>query len=118
MTLRGESFVSRVSASFLSSLGLDELIASSLEEYEAIALSLAQNRDRLAAVKRRLAEARRTASLFDMNRLVRGIEAAYSEMQERVRAAGRRRRLCRLQTGNPPAAKPSQYLRARRRDSH
>ena len=85
VTLRGDSFVSRVSASFLSSLGLGELIASTLEEYEAIALSLAQNRDRLAVVKRRLAEARRTSPLFDMNRLVRGIEAAYIEMQERAR---------------------------------
>jgi predicted O-linked N-acetylglucosamine transferase (SPINDLY family) len=86
LTLRGESFVSRVSASFLSNLGLPDLIAPSLDEYEKIALSLARNRDRLAALRLRLAAARRTAPLFDMNRFVRGIEAAYLQMQSRVRA--------------------------------
>jgi predicted O-linked N-acetylglucosamine transferase (SPINDLY family) len=85
VTLRGDSFVSRVSASFLSKLGLDELIASDLKQYEAIALALASDRGRLAAVKQRLAAARRTAPLFDMSRFVHGIEAAYIEMQARTR---------------------------------
>jgi len=84
VTLRGESFVSRVSASFLSALGLDELIASDLVQYEKIARTLAQDRGRLAAVKQKLAEARRTGPLFDMSRFVRGIEAAYGEMQARA----------------------------------
>jgi predicted O-linked N-acetylglucosamine transferase (SPINDLY family) len=84
VTLRGESFVSQVSASFLSNLGLDELIASDMEQYEAIALALAQDRGRLAALRQRLAQARRTAPLFDMSRVVRGIEAAYFEMQARA----------------------------------
>jgi predicted O-linked N-acetylglucosamine transferase (SPINDLY family) len=91
VTLRGESFVSRVSASLLSNLGLDELIASTMEQYETIALSLAQDRERLAEVKIRLAEARRTAPLFDMHHFVRGIEAAYIAMQLRA------------QRGEPPA---------------
>jgi predicted O-linked N-acetylglucosamine transferase (SPINDLY family) len=84
VTLRGESFVSRISASFLANLGLDDLIASTLEEYETIALSLAQDREKLRDVKRRLARARRTAPLFDLGRFVRGIEAAYLEMQTRA----------------------------------
>jgi protein O-GlcNAc transferase len=91
VTLRGESFVSRVSASFLSNLGLDELIASNMKQYETIALALAQDRGRLAEVRQRLAAARRTAPLFDMSRFVRGIEAAYVEMQTRA------------QRGEPPA---------------
>ncbi len=84
VALRGESFVSRVSASFLSNLGLDELIASDVEQYEAIALALAQDRARLAEVRQRLGAARRTAPLFDMSRFVRGIEAAYREMHARA----------------------------------
>ena len=87
VTLRGESFVSRVSASFLSNLGLCELIASTIEGYEAIALALARNHERLAGVKHKLAGARHTAPRFDMDRLVRGIEAAYVEMQARARAS-------------------------------
>jgi predicted O-linked N-acetylglucosamine transferase (SPINDLY family) len=92
LTLRGESFVSRVSSSFLANLGLGELIASDLEQYETIALALARDRGRLAAVKQKLAEARRAGPLFDMNRFVRGIEAAYIEMQARA------------ERGEPPAA--------------
>jgi predicted O-linked N-acetylglucosamine transferase (SPINDLY family) len=84
VTLWGETFVSRVSASFLSNLGLDELIASTLDEYESIALSLARNRERLADVKCRLVQARRTAPLFDIGRFVCGIETAYLEMQARA----------------------------------
>lgn len=86
LTLCGESFVSRVSASFLTNLGLPELIASTMEDYEAIALSLAQSRDRLAGIRQKLAAARRTAPLFDMDRFVRGIEGAYLQMQARARA--------------------------------
>jgi protein O-GlcNAc transferase len=84
VTLQGESFVSRVSASFLSNLGLEELIASDVAEYEAIAGALAQEPARLAEVRQRLASARHTAPLFDMSRFVRGIEAAYGEMQARA----------------------------------
>ena len=86
LTLRGESFVSRVSASFLSNLGLNDLIASDIAESEAIALSLAQNPGKLAGLRQKLAQARRTAPLFDMDRFVRGIEAAYLEMQARAKA--------------------------------
>ena len=92
VTLRGQSFVSRVSAGLLASVGLEELIASTPEGYEAIALSLARDRSRLADVRRRLASARRTAALFDIDRFVGGIEAAYLEMHARA------------QRGNGPVA--------------
>jgi protein O-GlcNAc transferase len=82
LTLRGQSFVSRVSAGLLANVGLKELIASTLEEYENIALSLAQDRERLSDIRLRLAGARGT--LFDMDRFTSGIEAAYLEMQARA----------------------------------
>jgi predicted O-linked N-acetylglucosamine transferase (SPINDLY family) len=85
VTLRGRSFVSRVSAGLLASAGLEELIASTPEGYEAIALSLARDRGRLADLRQRLASARGTAALFDINRFVNGIEAAYLEMHARAR---------------------------------
>jgi len=86
LTLRGESFVSRISASMLANLGLEELIASDVGTYEAVALGLGRDRDRLADLRRRLDEARTRAPLFDMDRFARGIEAAYLEMQARARA--------------------------------
>ena len=89
LTLRGQSFVSRVAASFLVHVGLEELVASTAEDYEAIALSLARNRDRLSDFRRRLEGARSTAPLFDMDSFVAGIEAAYLEMQARARRGER-----------------------------
>lgn len=85
VTLRGESFVSRVSASFLMSLDLPELVITSLREYEAIALSLAHDPQALAGIRRRLAEARATAALFDVGRLARNMEAAYLRMDQRAK---------------------------------
>lgn len=87
LTLKGQSFVSRVSAGFLANAGLEELVASTIGEYENIALSLARDRDRMSDIRRRLASARRT--LFDMDRFVGGIEAAYLEMQGRVQRGER-----------------------------
>jgi len=83
VTLRGESFVSRVSSSLLISIGLEELVAGTPEDYEAIALALARDRGRLRDLRRKLATARKTAALFDMDRFARGLEAAYLQMQAR-----------------------------------
>jgi predicted O-linked N-acetylglucosamine transferase (SPINDLY family) len=83
VTLRGESFVSRVSSSLLANIGLEELVADTPEGYEAIALSLARDRNRLRDLRHRLTSARKTAALFDMDRFVSGIEKAYLHMQAR-----------------------------------
>jgi predicted O-linked N-acetylglucosamine transferase (SPINDLY family) len=83
VTLAGQSFVSRVSASFLTNLGLPELIATSPDEYESTALSLARDPERLARIRRQLAEARHTTPLFDLDRFVRNMEAAYLRMHAR-----------------------------------
>jgi len=85
VTLRGESFVSRVTAGFLANLGLDELIATTPQDYESIALSLARDGGRLRDIRQRLAQARKSSPLFDADRFARGIEAAYLEMHRRVR---------------------------------
>ena len=78
VTLRGESFVSRVSSSLLANIGLEELIAATPQAYEAIALSLAHAPERLADVRRKLTGAR--TALFDMDRFTADIEAAYLQM--------------------------------------
>ena len=86
VTLRGKSFVSRVKASFLTNLGLEELIATAPEYYEATALALARDRQRLSDLRRRLAAAR--GALFDLEGFVRGIEAAFLEMHQRALNGG------------------------------
>lgn len=64
LTLRGESFASRVAASLLSAIGLLELIAATAEEYEQRAIELALNTFKLRRLKERLDANRLTAPLF------------------------------------------------------
>jgi len=51
VTVMGPSFANRVAASLVTAMGAPELIAASLEDYEALALALARDPARLAALK-------------------------------------------------------------------
>jgi predicted O-linked N-acetylglucosamine transferase (SPINDLY family) len=82
LTCAGRSVVARVAGSLLHAVGLPELVAASLDDYERLALALAQDRPRLAALRRRLAEARDRAPLFDVERTPRRLEAAYLALWE------------------------------------
>ncbi len=82
VTCLGDSFASRVAASLLNAVGLPELVAPSLAEYEAMALALARDPVRLADIRRRLNETRLTAPLFDSRRFTRHLERAYEIMAD------------------------------------
>lgn len=84
LTCMGNTFAARVAASLLQALGLPELITSSLAEYEAVALALAQDPSRLAAVKAKLMRNRQSEPLFDTARYTRDLERAYTAMWERT----------------------------------
>jgi predicted O-linked N-acetylglucosamine transferase (SPINDLY family) len=86
LTLMGESFASRVAASLLNAVGLPELITSTQEEYEALAIELAMNPPKLADIKAKLAKNRLTAPLFDTPLFTKNLEAAYIKMYERYQA--------------------------------
>jgi predicted O-linked N-acetylglucosamine transferase (SPINDLY family) len=85
LTTLGETFVSRTTASILNAAGLPELVATSLADYEALALDLARNSERLDGLRRKLAANRTTAPLFDGARYRRHVEQAYLQMVERQR---------------------------------
>jgi protein O-GlcNAc transferase len=82
-TIIGETFASRVAASLLRNVGLEQLTARSFAEYEALALELAHDRARLAALRQRLHQYRDTLPLFDSPRFTRALEAAYRRMWAR-----------------------------------
>jgi predicted O-linked N-acetylglucosamine transferase (SPINDLY family) len=86
VTVLGPSFANRVAASLLTAIGAPELITASLEDYEALALALARDPARLAALKAKLAVGRRTAPLFDADRFRRHIERGYEMMMDIARA--------------------------------
>jgi predicted O-linked N-acetylglucosamine transferase (SPINDLY family) len=86
LTRVGDTFSSRMAASLLQAIGLPELIADSTSAYEAIALALARNASRLAALRQRLRSNRDSQPLYDTQRFTRDLEAAYEQMVERNRA--------------------------------
>jgi predicted O-linked N-acetylglucosamine transferase (SPINDLY family) len=83
LALRGHHFASRVSASLLHAMGLDELIADSLPAYRDLALSLARDSTGLTRLRKKLANARKTTPLFDTARFIRNLERAYEVMGAR-----------------------------------
>jgi predicted O-linked N-acetylglucosamine transferase (SPINDLY family) len=90
LTCLGNSFGGRVAGSLLRAVGLPELVTESLSEYEELALTLARDPKRLAAIRAKLARNRDTEPLFDTARYTRDLEAAYIAMWRRQ------------QTGLPP----------------
>jgi predicted O-linked N-acetylglucosamine transferase (SPINDLY family) len=84
VTCLGNSFPGRVAASLLHAIGLPDLVTASLAEYEALALKLALDRDRLAAIRTRLIRNRDTEPPFDTARITRDLETAYMTMWERT----------------------------------
>jgi predicted O-linked N-acetylglucosamine transferase (SPINDLY family) len=83
LTLMGKSFAGRVAASLLNAIGLPELITSTQEEYEALAIELAMNPIKLADIKLKLAKNRLSAPLFDTPLFTKNLEAGYIKMIER-----------------------------------
>jgi protein O-GlcNAc transferase len=82
VTCTGATFGGRVAGSLLHAVGLEELVTTSLADYERLALRLAHDRSALAQIKATLARNRSTCPLFDSDRLRRHIEAAYLRMWE------------------------------------
>jgi protein O-GlcNAc transferase len=82
VTCFGESFAGRVGASLLTAIGLPELIAPNLTEYESLCVKMATDTSFYRSVHRELERNRLTYPLFDTKRFCRHIEAAYVKMSE------------------------------------
>ena len=83
VTLPGKQFAARVAASVLKAVNLPELIAKSEEEYEAIALDLALNPDKAAAMKAKVKENVKACPLFDTKSYTLDLERGYDAAYER-----------------------------------
>jgi predicted O-linked N-acetylglucosamine transferase (SPINDLY family) len=86
LTRTGESFAARVAATLLNDIGLPELVASTQQQYEAMAIELAGNPTRLAEFKDRLQRNRLKKPLFDTEGFTRHLENAYMQMYERYQS--------------------------------
>jgi predicted O-linked N-acetylglucosamine transferase (SPINDLY family) len=86
LTCTGEALASRVAASLLTAIDLPELVTTTQEDYEALAVELATNPEQLQAIRQKLERNRLTAPLFDTKLFTRHIEDAYTQMVERYQA--------------------------------
>ena len=85
VTCTGRAFDGRVATSLLRAVGLGELITATLEDYETLALALARDPARLAAIRARLAENISSSALFDIAGFCTAIETLYQRMVDRAR---------------------------------
>lgn len=77
VSLRGDRHASRVGASLNHAVGLDELTADSHDAFVEIAVALANDRERLATLRRGLRERMRASPLCDHVGFTRDLEHAY-----------------------------------------
>ena len=82
LTLCGESFASRVGASLLNTLNMNELIAYSETEYVNKAYNLSINKKKITELKQELSNPLTISKLFNSNLYVEKIETAYIEILE------------------------------------
>ena len=86
LTCIGDSFASRVAASLLNTIELPELITRTKEQYEAKAIELGNNPEKLTAIKNKLERNRLTTALFNTTKFTNYIQAAYRQMYENYQA--------------------------------
>lgn len=82
LTCTSHSFASRYAASLLTAVDLTELITTSPEQYEALAIKLATHPDILKHLKSKLSANLPNSPLYDIKAFTRHIESAYTTIYE------------------------------------
>lgn len=77
ISLAGSSYRQRLGASLLHNLGLPELAANSIEDYQTKAIELARDANRLGELRSSLRERMRNSPICDARGFVDEIEASY-----------------------------------------
>jgi predicted O-linked N-acetylglucosamine transferase (SPINDLY family) len=80
ITLLGQMHLSRVSASLLHAVDLDDCVAQNADEYVGIASAMSRDLARLAELRLSLRERMRGSPLLDAKAFTRGLEEQYRQM--------------------------------------
>lgn len=80
ITMLGNHYLSRMSSSLLMAMGLSELVAKSVTEYEELAVDLAINSKRRELLVEKLKQKSRRKRLFDTKQFVTKLEKAYQKI--------------------------------------
>jgi len=86
LTCPGGTLASRVAASLLNAVDLGELVVQDRDSYERLAVELALDPERLAQIRRKLAQKRGQGPLFQTATFTKYIEDAYAQMYQRYQA--------------------------------
>ncbi len=85
VTFKGTNFASRVSESLLTALGVQELVANDRDGAVALAVHLAGSAEERDLLRKKIADNRFRAPLFDAERFCRHLETAYETMAARAK---------------------------------
>jgi protein O-GlcNAc transferase len=85
VALAGRNHVARVGVSLLSRIGLERLVARDEDEYAALAIRLAGDREALSSLRAGMRRRLERSTLLDCRGFTRGLEAAYRQMWEHAR---------------------------------
>jgi predicted O-linked N-acetylglucosamine transferase (SPINDLY family) len=84
VTLKGDCFAGRVGYSMMKHLGLDELIAETVDEYISKVVELANDRERLDVYHKTIVEKIKSHPMSDSSTFMKSIEDAYEDMHGKV----------------------------------
>jgi protein O-GlcNAc transferase len=83
LTCQGNSYPSRMAASIINAVNLPELITTTPEQYESLAIELATDPDKYKIIKNKLVSNLSSAPLYDTPMFTRNLESAFTSMYER-----------------------------------
>ena len=88
VTYHGITAASGNGATLANAIGIPEVVTTSLEDFEELAVKLANNRDLYRSLRQRVESNRDTAPLFDRERYTRHLERAIDLMWEQAVRGG------------------------------
>ena len=86
LTCKGKIFAGRMGSRLLNAVNMPELIAENLEQYESLAINLANNPEQLKIIKNKLDKNLPTALLYDINLFTKNIEDGYQKIYNRCQS--------------------------------
>ena len=89
ITLAGNTHASRVGMSLLTNIGLPELVATTSEEYLAIAVNLANDLNRLRSLRESLRDRMKKSTLMNTERFTANLESIVTGRCGGTTASGR-----------------------------
>ena len=93
LTLKGTTFASRVAASLLNTAAMPELICDTKEAYEALAIDLARQPERLLALRSRLAASLSGTPLFNVHQFRTDLETGLAHIAAEARRGARKKNI-------------------------